>query len=311
MKKVAIIGGSGFIGSYVTKTFLANNYRVKVSATDISKNEKYQHLRNLDNAQNLDIEQLDVQDSVALKAFLQDCDILVHTGTPFQLDVDDPQKDLFDPTIKGTENLLGLISETASIKKAVFVASVAAYNTAFPLPGDSFAPDQVVTENDAPFFDESNHPYAQAKHFADQAVKKFVKEQPQNGLEITSVYPVFVVGPALSERQDSASMGFQFLIKNKLTPDPFMEMLTEQNVEFAMVDVNDVAHSVFKAATTNGLHGKNYFLASESWTMSDISLMLNGQKPEGKARVVYSNKAATKDLGVNFNPARVPLGQFG
>lgn len=49
MKKAAIIGGSGFIGSYVTKTFLANHYSVKVSATDMSKKEKYQHLRNLDN----------------------------------------------------------------------------------------------------------------------------------------------------------------------------------------------------------------------------------------------------------------------
>ena len=44
MKKVGIIGGSGFIGSYITKAFLENGYEVKVSTTDISKKEKYQHL---------------------------------------------------------------------------------------------------------------------------------------------------------------------------------------------------------------------------------------------------------------------------
>ena len=41
MKKVGIIGGAGFIGSYNTKKFLEEGYQVKVSATDISKKEKY------------------------------------------------------------------------------------------------------------------------------------------------------------------------------------------------------------------------------------------------------------------------------
>jgi len=36
MQTVGIIGGAGFIGSYVTKGFLENGFRVKVSATDIS-----------------------------------------------------------------------------------------------------------------------------------------------------------------------------------------------------------------------------------------------------------------------------------
>ena len=41
MKTVGIIGGAGFIGSYVTQQFLENGYRVKVSAFNISNKEKY------------------------------------------------------------------------------------------------------------------------------------------------------------------------------------------------------------------------------------------------------------------------------
>lgn len=47
MKTIGIIGGSGFIGSHITKKFLQNNFKVKVSATDISKTEKYNHLKSL------------------------------------------------------------------------------------------------------------------------------------------------------------------------------------------------------------------------------------------------------------------------
>jgi dihydroflavonol-4-reductase len=44
MKTVGIIGGSGFIGSYNTQKFLNEGYKLKVSTTDISKKEKYEHL---------------------------------------------------------------------------------------------------------------------------------------------------------------------------------------------------------------------------------------------------------------------------
>ena len=121
MKKIGIIGGSGFIGSYNTKKFLANGYEVKVSATDISKNEKYEHLKQFDKAEHLEIVPLDVQNKGQLKAFVDGCDIVIHGGTPFKLDVTDPKKELFDPTIEGTKNFLEVINETPSIEKVILI----------------------------------------------------------------------------------------------------------------------------------------------------------------------------------------------
>ena len=309
MKKVGVIGGSGFIGSHVTKRFLEEDFEVRVSSTDISKTEKYQHLKKLKNAGNLEIKSLNTEDIHALKDFVNDCEIVIHCGTPFQLDVGDPQKELFDPTIKGTENFLKAVGECSSIKKVVFVASVAAYNTAFPMGATSKTNDHLYTENDPPFIDESNHPYAQAKYYADQAVRKFITDNRDIGFEIVSVYPVFVAGAALSDRKDSTSIGLQHLIKNKIAPNPFIEMLYEQDVEFAIVDVKDVAEGIFRAATLSGHHGKNYYLASESYKISDMTRMLNNREPEGVPRIVYSNQSAREDLGVEFIPARFTLNQ--
>ena len=106
MKTVGIIGGSGFIGSHITKRFLEENFKVKVSSTDISNKSKYGHLLDLENARNLEILPLDLREIETVKAFAEGCDIIVHTGTPFQLDVQDPQTELFEPTVKGTENFL-------------------------------------------------------------------------------------------------------------------------------------------------------------------------------------------------------------
>ncbi len=310
MKKIGIIGGSGFIGSYITKKFLKEGFQVKVSATDITKKEKYQHLWNLKNADNLQIQQLDVTNKEELKEFVKDCNILIHGGTPFLLDFKDPQSELFDPTIKGTENFLEVTSETPTIDKVVLIASVAAYNTNFPMPAGEKKINDTFSEKDTPFISKESHPYAQAKFIANQTVSKFIDENPTVQFEITSVSPVGVMGKSLSKREDSTSTGLQFLFKNKIAPNPFVQMLYDTDTEFAIVDVKDVANGVYKSATISGLHGKNYLLTSETYAVSDISLMLNNREPKNGAKIIYQNQLASQDLDLRFRPVIKTLEDF-
>ncbi len=310
MKTVGIIGGSGFIGSYTTKKFLEEGYNVKVSVTDIKKSKKYQHLFNLENSDSLNISPLKVENLEALKDFISDCEIVVHGGTPFQLDVQDPQSELFDPTIKGTENFLAAAINAPLIEKVVFIASVAAYNTNFPLPPGSKNTTDTISEKDTPFINNESHPYAQAKFLANQTVVKFIKDNPNLAFEITSVSPVGVMGKSLSNREDSTSTGLQFLIKNKIAPNPFIQLLYDTNAEFALVDVNDVADGIFKAATTSGLHGKNYLLSSETYSINDMNLMLNHQPSKNQAKLIYENALAMQDLNMTFGPIQHTLNNY-
>ena len=305
MKKVGIIGGSGFIGSYITKQFLEHGFEVKVSTTHISKEEKYEHLMSLNFSDHLYISELNVEDKIQLKEFVKDCDIVVHGGTPFQLDVENPQKELFDPTIKGTENFLEAICATPNVDKVVLIASVAAWNTNFPLPPDGKTKSDSFSEKDIPFFSEESHPYAQAKFIANQTVNAFIKNNSDLDFEIVSVSPVMVVGPALSNREDSTSTGLQLLFKNKIAPNPFIQMFYDEDVDFAIVNVKDVAE-----ATISGLHGKNYLLSSETYPVSDVSLMLNNKKPKHSAKVIYQNQLAERELGLAFQSVKSTLNQY-
>jgi dihydroflavonol-4-reductase len=310
MKKVGIIGGSGFIGSYITKTFLDNGFQAKVSATDITREDKYLHLVTLNHSDNLHISELDVMDKVALHDFISDCDIVIHGGTPFILDFEDAQSQLFDPTIKGTENFLEVISKTPGIEKVVFIASVAAWNTNFPMPAGGKSFTDTFDENDTRFTSLESHPYTQAKFIANQVVEKFIKENPNLSFEISSVSPVMVMGKSMSSREDSTSTGLQFLIKNKIAPDDFIQALYDNDVPFAIVDVDDVAKATFKAATTKGLHGKDYLLTSETYKVSDISAMLNHQEPKEKPSIIYKNDLAKNDLGIQFRPVKETLNNY-
>tara|TARA_R110000850_G_scaffold147130_1_gene269298 strand:- start:10508 stop:11467 length:960 start_codon:yes stop_codon:yes gene_type:complete len=310
MKKVGIIGGSGFIGSHITRQFLENGFEVKVSATDITREDKYRHLMELENAENLYISELNIENKAALRDFVNDCDIVVHSGTPFQLNFKDAQKELLDPTIKGTENFLQIINETPGIEKVVFIASVAAWNTDFPMPAGGKSFTDTFDENDKRFTSEHSHPYCHAKFIANQTVEQFIKSHPDLPFEITTVSPVSVMGKSLSSREDATSTGIQFLFKNKIAPDDFIQTLYDNDVPFALVDVADVAHATYNAATTKGLHGKDYLITSETYKVSDIHEMLNHREPREKAQVIYKNNLAENDLKMKFRPVKETLNNF-
>ena len=310
MKKVGIIGGSGFIGSYITKAFLDHNFAVKVSTTDITREDKYQHLMELNHSDNLHISELDVADKATLKEFVSNCDIVIHSGTPFILNFENAQTELFDPTIKGTENFLDVISQITGIEKVVFVASVAAWNTNFPMPAATKSLTDTFDEKDTRFTSPESHPYCLAKFMANQVVEKFINENPDLDFEITSVSPVMVMGKAMSNREDSTSGDLQYLIKNKIAPDDFIQSLYDNDIPFAIVDVEDVAFATYKAATTLRLHGKDYLLTSETYKVSDMNAMLNHQEPIEKPIIIYKNDLAIADLGIHFRPVRETLNNY-
>jgi nucleoside-diphosphate-sugar epimerase len=196
------------------------------------------------------------------------------------------------------------------IKKVIIIASVGAFNTNFPMPAENKNPEEVFTENDQPYYGKDSHPYAQAKFLAQPAVEKFIDAHPNLVYEIVTVSPVMVIGKSLSGREDSTSTGIQFLLKNKIAPDPFMQSLYDNDVEFAMVDVEDVAGGIYAVATKSGLHGKNYLLTSETYPVSDITLMLNHHSPSRPSRMAYSNNLAKKDLGMEFKTVQASLDQY-
>lgn len=310
MKKAGIIGGSGFIGSFITKTFLNQGFQVKVSTTDITQRDKYEHLMVFNHSENLYISELNVTDKIALKKFVSDCDIVIHCGTPFILDVEDPKTQLFDPTIKGTENFLEVINNTPSIEKVVFIASVAGWNTNFPFPAGTKNFTDSFDETDTRFSSSESHPYAQAKFIANQSVENFIKNNAHLHFEISTISPVMVIGKSLSKREDSTSGNLQFLIKNNIAPNDFIKTLFDNDTPFAMVAVEDVATATFKAATIHGLHGKDYLITSETYKVSDINAMLNHKTPKEQARIIYKNDLAKHDLGMQFKPVLETLHNY-
>jgi len=77
MKKVGVIGGSGFIKSDFISLLLNTNFDVKVSTIDITKKEHFEHLMELNHSENLYVCEIDSEQKSALQNFTKDCDLVI------------------------------------------------------------------------------------------------------------------------------------------------------------------------------------------------------------------------------------------
>ncbi len=114
----------------------------------------------------------------------------------------------------------------------------------------------------------------------------------------------------LSKTRKSESVQSQVVFKKNEAPTPLIQMLFDMDVEFAMVDVEDVVTAIYKAATKENNHSEKYLLSSESFRISDIHRIMNDQKPKKAWLVRYSGKKAEEELGFNFRPVHIPLVNF-
>lgn len=81
MKKVGIIGGSGFIESDIIMPLLNQHFDVKISTSDITKKENYQHLMELENSDNLYVCEINAQIKSELNDFTKDCDYIIYINS--------------------------------------------------------------------------------------------------------------------------------------------------------------------------------------------------------------------------------------
>ena len=114
----------------------------------------------------------------------------------------------------------------------------------------------------------------------------------------------------LSKTRKSESVQSQVVFKKNEAPTPLIQMLFDMDVEFAMVDVEDVAKAIYRAAIKENNHGEKYLLSSESFRVSDIHRIMNDQKPKKTSIIRYSGKKAEEDLDFTFRPVNIPLVNF-
>jgi len=110
---IAIIGGSGFIGTRLTKRLLEAGYNVRI--IDKARSQTYPHLWIRG----------DVRERASLLSALKDCDVIYNLAAEHRDDIS-PRSLYWDVNVQGAENVCEA-AEKLGIKKIIFTSTVAVY----------------------------------------------------------------------------------------------------------------------------------------------------------------------------------------
>jgi len=175
---ILITGGTGFIGTALTKALSAEGSKVRVFCRRSSRVD--------DLPMNIGLWFGDIRDISALRGALDGIDMVYHCAAAMSGD----WADFYESTVLGTKNLLEA-SRGSNVKRIIYLSSLSVLNYSLLRSGSC------VTEN-APLEDkpEKRGLYSRSKILAEEEVRKFAGENPK--VKVIVVRPGSVYGKDLN-----------------------------------------------------------------------------------------------------------------
>ncbi|CAA0103532.1 Aurachin B dehydrogenase [Zhongshania aliphaticivorans] len=244
MSKVCLVtGANGHLGNNLVRQLLDEGYTVKAGVRDIACTAPFEGL-------NCELVYVDILDKASIDQALQGVDILFQVAAVFKHWATDPEKDIVQTNVLGTEIVLEAAAR-AKLEKVVYISSVAAVgHDGSPLSEDRWNTDL-------------SNPYYRSKILSE---KKAYEVANRHGLWMVVILPAAMVGPNCFKLTPTMEY-IRAVLKNELPFDP--------QFFFNFVDVRDVARGSI-SAMSNGQSGERYILANiKSLSMDDVVTALN------------------------------------
>lgn len=267
-KPVLVTGATGYVAGWLVKKLLDEGITVHAAVRNPDKKEKVAHLDAIAKKSKGSIEYFksDLLENGSYAEAMKECELVFHTASPFTTIVKDPQKDLVDPAVLGTENVLETASKTPSVKRVVVTSSCAAiYTDAIDCekaPGGVLTEDVWNTTSSLEY-----QPYSFSKTLAEKKAWELAKNQSQ--WDLVTINPSFVLGPPLNPH---ATTSESFTIMKQLG-DGTMKMGAPK-MGIGLVDVRDVAEAHFLAGFTPAAKGR-YITSAHNTDFLEMSLALH------------------------------------
>jgi dihydroflavonol-4-reductase len=266
-KPVMVTGATGYVAGWIVKKLLDEGLTVHAAIRNPENKKKVAHLDELaKNAKGtIKYFKSDLLEEGSYAKAMEGCELVFHTASPYTLNVKDPQKELVDPALKGTRNVLHQANKTPSVKRVVLTSSCAAiYCDA--IDREKGANGMLTEEvwNTSSTLDYQ--PYSYSKTLAEQEAWKIAEAQKQWDLVV--VNPSGVFGPSLNPlTSDSESLSIM-----KQYGDGVLKMGAPR-VGIGAVDVRDLADAHFQAGFRPEANGRN-IISGYNTDLLEVGLLL-------------------------------------
>lgn len=252
--RALVTGCNGHLGAALVELLVTSGHQVRGSMRGIGDEKKTAPLKKL----GVELVEADVLDAAALERACEGIEVVFHLAAVFRFVVDDPQRDLIDPAVKGAEFALRA-AKKAGVRRVVLTSSSVAVGHRHL--------DRRLDERD--WNDGATNPYAKAKTLAERKAWELAKEL---SLDLVCINPVGLLGPGFA-RHTPMTLNLANMIDGKLPAvPPFVS---------TYVDNRDAAQAHVLAAENPKASGR-YLVANEALMMLELAQRLKAVWPEAK-----------------------------
>jgi nucleoside-diphosphate-sugar epimerase len=255
-----VTGGSGFVALEIIQQLLADGDKVHTTVRDIRNDAKVRPLKRLQTQfpGRLHIFEANLLSPGSFGPAVHGCNLVFHVAASFLLpeQIRDKQRDLIEPAINGTRNVLDTVNRTPSVNRVIMTSTIGAmfgdYIDVRQMKGE------ILTEE---YFNSSSTPESYPYHYSKVEAEKEAWRitRGQSRWSFVSINPGLILGPSLTSASQSGSL---FLLDEMIRglffyglPDWWM----------ATVDVRDAARAHITAARNPAATGR-YIVAEKEMT---------------------------------------------
>ncbi len=270
-KPVMVTGATGYVAGRLVEKLLSEGITVHAAVRDPKNETKTAPLKELADKLpgNIHFFEADLLNDSSYDNAAKDCELIFHTASPFVRNVENAQRDLIEPALKGTRNVLETANRIESVKRVVLTSSCAAiYGDAVDLLD---YPNGTMTEENWNTTSSLEHqPYSYSKTLAEREAWKIAEQQSRWDLIV--INPSLVIGQGINPNATSES----FTIFKQIGKGDFKMGAPEYNI--GAVDVRDLAEAHFRAAFSPEASGR-YIISGESSSFGSVAKELKRKFP--------------------------------
>ncbi|KAF1983211.1 flavonol reductase [Aulographum hederae CBS 113979] len=312
---ILVTGAAGFVAAHVMNSFLEKGYKIRgtVRTEKSADSVRKSHSKYADRLSFVFVQ--DIAASGAFDEAVKGVDGVIHTASPFILNVEDSERDLLIPAIKGTTGVLEALAKNNPDATRVVItssfASIIDMSQGYR-PGYTYSEaDWNPATYDEAKADNGGFAYCASKCFAERAAFDYV-EKNKPTFSVATICPPMTYGPiahtvASMDKLNTSSADIWRFMNGTTEEVPLTDFC-------GFVDVRDLADAHLRAFETPEAANQRFLVTGGNYSYQKVCDVLNalpglgeGKVPVGKPGTTpegevykYDTSRAKEVLGMRF-----------
>ncbi|XP_066349558.1 anthocyanidin reductase ((2S)-flavan-3-ol-forming)-like [Miscanthus floridulus] len=276
-KTACVTGGNGYIASVLIKMLLEKGYAVKTTVRNPDDMEKSSHLMELQALGPLEVLRADLDDEGSFDDAIAGCDYAFLVAAPVNLHSKNPEKELIEPAVRGTLNVMRSCAKARTVKRVVLTSSAAAVSSR-PLQGSGHVLDEESWSDVEYLTANKSGPwgYPVSKVLSEKEACRFAQE---HGISLVTVCPVLTVGAAPATKIHTSVPASLSLLSGDEAAFGVLKGIEMATGCVSLVHVADLCRAEMFVAEEDAAAGR-YVCCSVNTTIVELARFLADKYPQ-------------------------------